>query len=46
LERLLANQLSAAEEQALENHVVDCEACRLQLDGLTRDFDIFQRRRV
>jgi hypothetical protein len=35
LERLLAGQLSEAEEQTLENHVVECEACRQRLDGLT-----------
>jgi hypothetical protein len=33
---LLANQLSEGEEQALENHVVSCEACRQQLDKLTQ----------
>ncbi len=36
LERLLASQLSEAEEQSLEDHVVECEACQRRLDELTR----------
>jgi hypothetical protein len=33
--RLLANQLSEPEEQALEDHLVGCASCRQQLDDLT-----------
>ncbi len=35
LDRLLANQLSATQEQALEGHVADCPACQRRLDALT-----------
>src|SRR5262245_36028362 len=35
LERLLADQLSAAEEQALEAHVAGCQECQQRLDKLT-----------
>jgi serine/threonine protein kinase/predicted ATPase len=35
LERLLADQLSAAQEQALEAHVVDCAACQGRLEQFT-----------
>jgi serine/threonine protein kinase len=35
LERLLANQLSQAQEQALEEHLAGCLACRQRLDELT-----------
>jgi eukaryotic-like serine/threonine-protein kinase len=33
--RLLAEQMSAAEETALETHVSDCAACQARLDALT-----------
>jgi urea ABC transporter urea binding protein len=36
LERLLAEQLSAVQEKALEAHVAGCAACQLRLEGLTR----------
>jgi hypothetical protein len=36
LERLLASQLSEAQEQALELHVAGCESCQRQLGELTR----------
>jgi serine/threonine protein kinase len=32
---LLANELAAADEQAMEDHVVECDACRRRLDELT-----------
>ena len=35
LRRLLANELAAADEQAMEDHVVECDACRRRLDELT-----------
>jgi len=35
LERLLANQLSTAEEEALEAHVSRCDDCQQRLDKLT-----------
>lgn len=35
LQRLLDNQLSHDEEQSLEIHVADCEACQQRLDQLT-----------
>lgn len=35
LERLLANQLSTAEEEALEAHVSGCDDCQSRLDTLT-----------
>jgi serine/threonine protein kinase/predicted ATPase len=36
LERLLADQLTEAEEKALEAHVVGCAACQCRLEQLTR----------
>jgi hypothetical protein len=36
LKRLLADQLSEAEEKALECHVVGCAACQCRLEELTR----------
>ncbi len=35
LQRLLADQLGQAEEDALESHVVSCEACQRRLEELT-----------
>jgi serine/threonine protein kinase len=32
---LLASELAAADEQSMEDHVVDCEDCRRRLDELT-----------
>lgn len=36
LDRLLASQLSAAEERALDLHVAHCEVCQQRLEQLTR----------
>jgi hypothetical protein len=36
LECLLAGELSPADEQAIERHIVDCEACRLRLEEITQ----------
>lgn len=36
LQRLLADELTAAEEDVLESHVAGCEACQRRLDELTQ----------